>query len=76
MKKLKDILTGVYHETLKGREDIEIKDIKYDSRKVEENDIYVALIGSNSDGHDYITDAIKKGARVIIVSKMLEIKKM
>ncbi len=74
MKKLKDILTGVYHETLKGREDIEIKDIKYDSRKVEENDIYVALIGSNSDGHDYITDAIKKGARVIIVSKMLEIK--
>ena len=74
MKKLKDILTGVYHETLKAREDIEIKDIKYDSRKVEENDIYVALIGSNSDGHDYITDAIKKGARVIIVSKMLEIK--
>lgn len=74
MKKLKDILTGVYHTTLKGTEDIEIKDIKYDSRKVEENDIYVALIGSNSDGHDYITDAIKKKARVIIISKMIEIK--
>lgn len=74
MKKLKDILAGVYHETLKGREDIEIKDIKYDSRKVEEDDIYVALIGANSDGHNYISDAIKKGARVIIISKMMEIK--
>lgn len=59
MTNLKNILNGVYHKTLKGREDIEIEDIKYDSRKVKENDIYVALIGSTNDGHDYILDAIK-----------------
>ena len=73
MTNLKNILNGVYHKTLKGREDIEIEDIKYDSRKVKENDIYVALIGSTNDGHDYILDAIKNGAKVIIISKLLEI---
>ena len=45
MKKLKDILEGINYYVLKGTIDLEINDIKYDSRKVKNQDIYVALIG-------------------------------
>lgn len=51
-----------------------IKKIKFDSRKIENNDLYICIIGKNKDGHDFIDDAIQKGAKAIIVSKNLEYK--
>lgn len=71
--KLSKILNNISYTLLKGNIDIEINDLKYDSRKVTKNDIYVALIGYNSDGHDYIEDAIKNGANTIIISKVMDI---
>jgi len=41
--------------------------IKTDSRKVKKGDIFVALKGISSDGHDYIESAIKNGASKLIV---------
>lgn len=73
MKKLKEVLNGISYSLLSGSDEIEINDIKYDSRKVEKNDIYIALKGYTTDGHDYIPEAIAKGASVIIVSKMVNI---
>ena len=73
MKKLKDILEGVSYTVLTGTADLEINDIKYDSRKVEKDDIYVALKGFSTDGHEYIPEAIAKGAKVIMVSKIVNI---
>lgn len=43
--------------------------IKTDSRKVKEGDIFVALRGIRTDGHDYIEDAIKNGAKKIIAEE-------
>ena len=40
-----------------------------DSRKVKEGQIFVALVGDKTDGHDYIEEAIKNGASKLIVSK-------
>ncbi len=40
--------------------------IKTDYQKIKPGDIYVALRGVNTDGHDYINQAIQKGARKII----------
>ena len=73
MKQLKDILKGISYHVLKGTDDIEISKIKYDSRKVEKDDIYFALVGYTADGHDYIKEAIKKGARAIVISKIMNI---
>lgn len=42
MKKLKDILNGISYSVLSGSLDIEINDIKYDSRKVEKT-IFLSL---------------------------------
>ena len=71
--KLESILKGIDYSILSGSLDTLINDIKYDSRKVEKNDIYIALKGFTSDGHDYIPEAISKGASVIVVSKMVSI---
>ncbi len=72
--KLNDLLKNISFTLLKGNLDTEINDIKYDSRKVTKNDMYIALVGYNNDGHDYIKDAIKNGANTIVVSKIVDIK--
>jgi UDP-N-acetylmuramoyl-L-alanyl-D-glutamate--2,6-diaminopimelate ligase len=64
--KLKDILYRVAIEAVHGTTDVVIGKIEFDSRKIEENDVFVAIRGSVSDGHDYIVKAIELGAKVII----------
>lgn len=72
MKVLKDILYKVAIESVKGSTDIAISKIEFDSRKVESNDVFVAIRGSLSDGHDYIEKAIQLGAKAIICDTLPE----
>lgn len=44
-------------------------DLKTDSRKVKEGDTFIAIKNVNTDGHDFINDAIKNGAKKIICEK-------
>ncbi len=46
--------------------------IKCDSRKVNKGDIFIALRGINSDGHDYIEEAIKNGACALITQRKVD----
>ncbi|MEO7977081.1 UDP-N-acetylmuramoyl-L-alanyl-D-glutamate--2,6-diaminopimelate ligase [Flavobacterium sp.] len=66
MKILKDILYKVGIESVTGSTEIAIHRIDFDSRKIETNDVFVAIRGSLSDGHDYIDKAIQLGANAII----------
>ena len=70
-----NIFSGVEYEVLR---DVDLNrkydGIEYDSRKVKENYIFVALEGANVDGHDYIDSAVKNGATCIIVSRKVEMK--
>ncbi|MTH16304.1 UDP-N-acetylmuramoyl-L-alanyl-D-glutamate--2,6-diaminopimelate ligase [Flavobacterium sp. LC2016-01] len=66
MKILKDILYKVAIESVTGSTEAGIQKIEFDSRKVEANDIFVAIRGSLSDGHDYIQKAIELGAVAVI----------
>ena len=70
---LEKVLKGINYTLIKGNINKEINDIKYDSRKIKENDIYVALVGFNNDGYDYIKDALKNGALVLVVSKDIDV---
>ena len=49
-----------------------IHKIDFDSRKIEENDVFVAIRGSLSDGHDYIEKAIQLGAIAVICDTLPE----
>ncbi len=73
MTNLKDILYKVSIEAVKGATDITIGKIDFDSRKIDENDVFVAIRGSVSNGHDFIETAINKGAIAIICDTFPEI---
>jgi UDP-N-acetylmuramoyl-L-alanyl-D-glutamate--2,6-diaminopimelate ligase len=51
---------------------IEILGIESDSRKVKKGDLFIALEGGMTDGHDYINSAIENGAVAIIGRKEIE----
>ncbi|KAF2515307.1 UDP-N-acetylmuramoyl-L-alanyl-D-glutamate--2,6-diaminopimelate ligase [Flavobacterium foetidum] len=72
MKVLKDILYKVAIESVKGSTDVAVSKIEFDSRKVEANDVFVAIRGSLSNGHDYIEKAIQLGAKAIICDTLPE----
>ena len=66
MKQLKDILYKVGIEAVHGTTDVTISKIEFDSRKVELNDVFVAIRGTVSDGHEYIEKALSLGAVAVI----------
>ena len=64
---LKSILAGLEDLKIKGNiENTEVKTIVDNSEKIKEGDMFVAIDGFTEDGHKYIPDAIKKGAKVIM----------
>jgi UDP-N-acetylmuramoyl-L-alanyl-D-glutamate--2,6-diaminopimelate ligase len=70
VKILKDILYKVAIEAVHGTTDIAISKIEFDSRKIELNDVFVAIKGTLSNGHDYIEKAFSLGAIAIICEEL------
>lgn len=70
---LKDIIYKVAIEAVKGSTDIAINKMDFDSRNIEANDVFVAIRGTISDGHDYIEKAIDLGAIAIVCDKLPEV---
>lgn len=66
MKTLKDILYKVAIEALNGTTDITVNHLHFDSRKIEDNDVFVAIRGAIADGHQFIDKAIALGATAIV----------
>ncbi len=73
--KLRTILNGLEELKAKGNLDEEITSIAYDSRKVKEDGVFVAIKGFNVNGHDYIAQAVQKGAKAVVVQDGEKIKK-
>jgi UDP-N-acetylmuramoyl-L-alanyl-D-glutamate--2,6-diaminopimelate ligase len=66
---LKDILYKVNIRSVKGNTNIEVKDLQIDSRRVTAGSCFIAIEGSTTNGHDYISKAIENGAVAIIHEK-------
>ena len=67
---IQKIFNGIEYKILSKGIEFKVNDIQYDSRKIKENDIFVALIGSLVDGHSYIDKAIENGAKMLIVERL------
>lgn len=67
--RLIDMLCGFFWLCFLGKTDIDISGICDDSRKVKKGDVFICITGAWCDGHDYIGEAIDKGAAAIIVSR-------
>lgn len=70
MAELKDILYKVSLTSTYGDMNVSVSSICFDSRKVEEGSLFIAVKGTLSDGHEYIAKAINAGATVIICEKL------
>ncbi|MEX1190697.1 MAG: UDP-N-acetylmuramoyl-L-alanyl-D-glutamate--2,6-diaminopimelate ligase [Brumimicrobium sp.] len=66
MKNLRDILYGCSIKEVIGKTDVEIKNIVFDSRKIDKEDVFVAIKGAAVDGHSFIDKAIEGGALAIV----------
>jgi UDP-N-acetylmuramoyl-L-alanyl-D-glutamate--2,6-diaminopimelate ligase len=69
---LKEILYKVAIESVSGSTEIAIAKIEFDSRKIVANDVFVAIRGAVSNGHDFIETAINKGAIAIVCDVLPE----
>jgi len=67
---LADILQNVILQKTIGEIEIDIKDIQFDSRKVDVGSVFVATRGTVSDGHQYIQMSIEKGAKAIVCEEL------
>ncbi|MGL1886250.1 MAG: UDP-N-acetylmuramoyl-L-alanyl-D-glutamate--2,6-diaminopimelate ligase [Reichenbachiella sp.] len=70
MKQLKDILYNVKLSSVAGDMAIEVKDVCFDSRKVSKGSLFVAVRGTQVDGHNYIDKAIKLGAVAVVCEEI------
>ena len=72
MKLLKDILYKAGLIELIGSSNVAIMAISFDSRKIEKDSLFVAIKGTQSDGHQYIDQTISKGAIAILCEELPE----
>ena len=71
---LKSILVGIDDLKAKGDLDREIKGIESNSKNVKDNYVFVAIKGFETDGHNYISNAIENGAKTIVVEEGFDLK--
>ena len=69
---LKELLEGITVLSTNVPETLDITGISYDSRKVREGDLFVAITGFASDGHKFIPMAMGKGASVVLCERVPE----
>ena len=62
-------MQGVEYKVLAGKLDLDIRGISYDSRKVEPGYLFICLPGLKTDGHEFIEQAVLRGAAALLVEK-------
>lgn len=70
--KLAEILNKINVIDIKGNSDIDITGINIDSRKIANGHLFVAICGTQVDGHQFISKAIELGATAILCEKLPE----
>ena len=72
MMSLTGILQGTVVIRSSGSTDIPVGKLCFDSRKVEKGDVFIAVKGTQSDGHSYIHEVMSKGAAAVVVEEWPE----
>ena len=73
MKQLKDILFGVPLKTISGSTTVQISGVAFDSRAVTHQSLFVAIKGTQHDGHAHINDAVKHGAVAVLCEQFPDV---
>lgn len=71
--KLIELTDKLLIKTIRNEKDIEITGVQYDSRKVEAGHLFICIKGFTVDGHDFIKQAIDKGAVALLVEEEVDV---
>lgn len=63
------LIDKLEYTCLQGDMNVRISSLVYDSRRVEQDSVFVCIVGAVSDGHDYVPQVIEARASVIVVEK-------
>ncbi|MGL5329761.1 MAG: UDP-N-acetylmuramoyl-tripeptide--D-alanyl-D-alanine ligase [Peptostreptococcaceae bacterium] len=66
---IKELVTATQGNLVLGNEQANVNDIVIDSRKANENNVFVAIIGENLDGHKFMSSAYDQGCKTFIKNK-------
>ena len=64
-----EIVASIKGEIISGRDDLIFKGLSTDSRHLKVGDLFWALRGERFDGHDYVRQAVEKGAAGVAIEK-------
>lgn len=70
--KLSELIAAASNVIPDHTRDIEIESIHYRSQDVRPGGLFVAIAGSVADGHDYVADALRRGAAAVLVEKPIQ----
>ena len=70
--KLKDLLTKIKPVEIIGNADVDVTGINIDSRKIESGHLFIAMRGTQVDGHQFIPKAIELGATAVLCEDVAE----
>ena len=70
MKTLDDILQNLELLEVRGKTDLPIREVTFDSRKVKAGDVFVAVPGTQVDGHHFIEKAVQNGAVAVVCEQI------
>ena len=72
--KLKDLLKNITTTATTGDMEVEITGVNIDSRRIKDGHLFVAMKGTQVDGHKFIPKAIEMGAKAVLCEDMPETK--
>ena len=64
---VQDLIADVPNARIIGFQSVRVYGVQYDSRRIEPGDLFAALRGGAADGHDYLKQAILRGASALLV---------
>ena len=70
--KLKELLKDIPVIAIVGSEDVEITDVNIDSRRIKDGHLFIAMKGTQVDGHKFVSKAIELGAKAVMCEDMPE----
>ena len=70
--KLKELLKDIPVVAIVGSEDVEITDVNIDSRRINDGHLFIAMKGTQVDGHKFVPKAIELGAKAVMCEDMPE----
>lgn len=70
--KTEELLDLIKIKTIHGTLPSQISGIQMDSRKIKPGDIFVCIIGYTVDGHDFVQEALRRGAVLVIAEKVID----